>query len=92
MTTSLINYWALPAVYTTTVLVLLLFLTLNNEIEIVKCESLGGSSSGGGGYYIKLFDFLKVCPLQSFCLPWNFKNTSMYVYSLFTQLCDNSVA
>ena len=40
----------------------------------VKCEALGGT--GGGGYYIKLLDFKKVCPLHSFCVPWNFKYSS----------------
>ena len=42
----------------------------------VKCESLGGT--GGGGYYIKLLEFSKLCPLHSFCVPWNFIiNSSM---------------
>lgn len=40
----------------------------------VKCEAIGGT--GGGGYYIKLFDFRKVCPLHSFCVPWNFMFSS----------------
>ena len=49
---------------------------------IVHGESLGGGP-GGGGYYIKLLDFEKICPLHSFCLPWNLKKPSS---SMCTQL------
>ena len=58
---------------TKTLIIVLYFISLVSLMcttTSVKCESLGGT--GGGGYYIKLLDFKKVCPLHSFCLPWNF--------------------
>ena len=54
---------------------LLSFISLYMPLKTgIKCESLGGT--GGGGYYIKLLDFEKVCPLHSFCVPWNFMYSS----------------
>ena len=54
---------------------LLSFISLYTPLKTsIKCESLGGT--GGGGYYIKLLDFEKVCPLHSFCVPWNFMYSS----------------
>ena len=52
---------------------LLLLLCTYCMIPNVNCEWNHEKSIGsGGGYYIKLFDFKKVCPLHSFCAPWNF--------------------
>ena len=52
---------------------LLLLLCTYCGIPNVNCEWNHEKSIGsGGGYYIKLFDFKKVCPLHSFCAPWNF--------------------
>ena len=59
-------------------LFLLWLLCTYYTIQNVSCESLGGTGSGGG-YYIKLLDFKNICPLHSFCVPWNFMyNISMY--------------
>ena len=58
----------------TFIIVLYPILTLSLFGGAVKSESLGGR--GGGGYYIKLFEFPKVCPLHSFCIPWNFMTRS----------------
>ena len=60
----------------------LLLLLCTYNVQNVSCESLGGTGSGGG-YYIKLLDFKNICPLHSFCVPWNFMyKASMYKYHL----------